>query len=254
MEKVLFILLFILHCFKTLTITKINEFEEIEIVNDTQILSFNNEYSEKLDYNPEIIINCLNAFHQSELTSKLVISKTNKKSYILSEGQTIVLSRNDYINEGKGEYKLIFKNFIGGKIIIFNSIHSFPLSNFPKLINFNSRLDLNYNFNILLHSDILKEDIYLSIKSLNQNLKIIKKNETHTEEINLENDIIKLNKGNSYNFINNISNRLYLIFHKIEINKYEKSNYDKFYIPYYSPVYYLINLKEFDNIFLCLSK
>ena len=247
MEKVLFILLFILHCFRTLTITKINEFEEIEIVNDTQILSFNNEYSEKLDYNPEIIINCLNAFHQSELTSKLVISKTNKKSYILSEGQTIVLSRNDYINEGKGEYKLIFKNFIGGKIIIFNSIHSFPLSNFPKLINFNSRLDLNYNFNILLHSDTLKEDIYLSIKSLNQNLKIIKKNETHTEEINLENDIIKLNKGNSYNFINNISNRLYLIFHKIEINKYEKSKYDKFYIPYYSPVYYLINLKEFDN-------
>ena len=195
MKNFLLIILVVINLIKISSIITIHEFEEIEIVNDTQVFLFNNDYSEELDYNPEIIINCLNPYFNKDLTPNLVISKTNRKSFTLASDETIILSRNDYINEGKGEYKLIFKNFIGGKIIIFNSIHPFPLNNFTKFINFYYKSNLDSNFTISLYSDILEEDIYLSIKGRIQDLNIIKINETENEEIYFDNQVTKLNKG-----------------------------------------------------------
>ena len=249
MKNILLILLVTINLCKISSIITINEFEEIEIVNDTQILLFNNDYSEELDYNPEIIINCLNPYFKKDLISKLVISKTNRKSYTLENDGTIILSRNDNTNEGKGEYKLIFKNFIGGKIIIFNSIHSFPLNNFTKFINFYYNSKLDSNFTISLYSDILEEDIYLSIKGRIQDLNIIKINETENEEIYFDNKVTKLNKGCSYNFTYNATenNILFVFFHKIDLITYDNSSYEKYYLIYSDPIYYLVNLKDFNN-------
>ena len=249
MKNFLLIILVVINLIKISSIIKINEFEEIEIINDTQVFLFNNDYSEELDYNPEIIINCLNPYFNKDLTPNLVISKTNRKSFTLASDETIVLSRNDYINEGKGEYKLIFKNFIGGKIIIFNSKNPFPLNNFTKFINFYYKSNLDSNFTVSLYSDILEEDIYLSIKGRIQDLNIIKINETENEEIYFDNQVTKLNKGCSYNFTYHATanNILFLFFHKIELISYDNSNYDKYYVIYNDPLYYFVNLKEFKN-------
>ena len=62
MKNIFLILLVVINLHAISSIIIINEFEEIEIVNDTQVLLFNNDYSEELDYNPEIIINCLNPY------------------------------------------------------------------------------------------------------------------------------------------------------------------------------------------------
>ena len=59
MNPILFIILITLFCFIG-SFNIIKEFEETEIVNNTQILIFNNHYDEELDYYPEILINCLN--------------------------------------------------------------------------------------------------------------------------------------------------------------------------------------------------
>ena len=143
------ILSFVYYC-KSLTYS-INEFEEIEIQNFTQILEFNNSYTEELDYYPEIIIICMNPYFQRDTKSELVIFKNIKKKFPLQSYQTFIVSRNDDINEGEGLYKLLFKNYIGGKIIIFNSLHSYPLKNFSKPIFF-LNLNLNSNFTIKLQS------------------------------------------------------------------------------------------------------
>ena len=128
--------------------------------------------------------------YRKYLSPTLLISKINKKSYTLANDEAIILSRNDPINEGKGIYKLIFTNFIGGKITIFNSIHSFPLKYFGQYFYLYSRIQLDENFNISMHSDVLEEDIYLSIiVSTHQDLIIKRINESSSENIYL---VIKL--------------------------------------------------------------
>ena len=248
MKNFIFILSLLILYSNCIFIQPINEFEEIEIVNETQILSFDNIYTEQLDYYPEIIIICLNPYFNKNINSKLVISKTTKKSFTLSSDEAIVLSRNDYINEGNGEYILIFKNNVGGKITIFNSIHSNPLKNFKKLVIFNTGNNLDSNFNISMHSDILEEDIYLTIRGKYQNLTIEKIGENEKEELNFNLSTTKLNKGYSYNFTYRVvTNYLFLYISKIEIKTYDKLNYDKYYFIYSEPIYYLINLNEFNN-------
>lgn len=60
------------------SLDQVNEFEEIEIENKTQVLIFNNYYSEELDYYPDIIIICMNPNFDDNIDSKLVISKKRK--------------------------------------------------------------------------------------------------------------------------------------------------------------------------------
>ena len=60
------------------SLDQVNEFEEIEIENKTQVLIFNNYYSEELDYYPDIIIICMNPNFEDNIDSKLVISKKRK--------------------------------------------------------------------------------------------------------------------------------------------------------------------------------
>lgn len=108
---------------------------------------------------------------------------------------------------------------------------------------------MDSNFTISLYSDILEEDIYLSIKGRIQDLNIIKINETENEEIYFDNQVSKLNKGCSYNFTYNATanNILFLFFHKTELISYDNSNYDKYYVIYNDPIYYLVDLKDFNN-------
>ena len=104
--------------------------------------------------------------------------KKKKKSYILSEAESIVIYRNEELNDGIGEYKFIFKNYIGGKIIIYNSIHSFPLNDFNKLIylflNIDFETKLNFAIDFHFYSNVLEDDIYLNILSYYGNTTIEK--------------------------------------------------------------------------------
>ena len=251
MKYHLFILQIIFSICKISSIIPINEFEEIEIVNNPQILLFNNIYTEELDYNPEIIINCFNNHFLVDQDSKIIISKSSKKSFILSSDNTLVLSRNDKVNEGKGEYKLIFTNYIGGKITIFNSIHPYPLKNFNKLFYLWSSSIINSNFIISMFSDILVEDIYLNIRGGISNLKIEKIKDNIIEEEYSNINATKLYKGYTYNFTYNITtnSNLFLFLNKREINLYNKSNYEKVFFPSKVPIYYMINLEEFNISF-----
>ena len=108
---------------------------------------------------------------------------------------------------------------------------------------------MDSNFTISLYSDILEEDIYLSIKGRIQDLNIIKINETENEEIYFDNKVTKLNKGCSYNFTYNATenNILFVYFHKIDLITYDNSSYEKYYLIYSDPIYYLVNLKDFNN-------
>ena len=60
MANLIFIFLLLIEICYNSYVSVIKEFEVTEIVNDTQILLFDNSYTEELDYHPEIIINCLN--------------------------------------------------------------------------------------------------------------------------------------------------------------------------------------------------
>ena len=246
MNPILFIILITLFCFIG-SFNIIKEFEETEIVNNTQILIFNNHYDEELDYYPEILINCLNPYKIKHITSKLVISKTIKRQYTLEGEETIVISRNDEINEGNGDYILIFKNFIGGKIIIFNVMHSFPLKNFPNLIYLWSDKKIDSNFQILLQSDLLEEDVYLTFKGRIYNITLEKINDTKTEEINLDYNVKKLDKGYYYRFTYNVTDFFSFSIKKRVIKIYDKLKYEKYYILYNDPVFYLVNLEEYNN-------
>ena len=247
MKIILFILLFIIYYHKSSSITSINEFEEIEIINDPQILLYNNYFIEELDYFPEIIINCLNPKFKKGIAPTLIIIKTSKKNFELSSDKSIVISRDDYINEGKGEYKLIFKNYIGGKILVFNSIHPFPLKSFEKLTYFWSKSSFNSNFIISMYSDILVEDTYLTIKGQIENLSIEKISENQKEKIYFDTNITKLYKGYSYNLTYNTDNSLFLFLSKRQIKNYNKTDYNRYYFLPNEPIYYSINLSEFNN-------
>ena len=159
---ILLLIIYFFYCINSYQIIK--EFEAIDIKNNTQILLFNNDYNENIDYYPEIIINCINNNFANKLEPRLVISKTNKTAYYLYKIQTIIISKDNIINEGKGEYKLIIKNYIGGKIVIFNSLNSYPLKDFSELIYMN-RTYFNSNFELKFHSNILEENksIYIFI-------------------------------------------------------------------------------------------
>ena len=140
----------------------IEEFKEIEITEIKQMFNFENLYEEELNYNPEIIIQCMNEYFDPNLESYIEISKTKKKIFSLTEVKTIIIPRDDELNEGKGEYKIIFKNYIGGKFYIYNSIHSFPLKDFSKfyiLFYDEEKLSkLSNNLELKFHSEVLIEN------------------------------------------------------------------------------------------------
>ena len=110
----------------------IQEFEEITVTETKQTFIFQNSYSEEIDYNPEIIVICLNEYFDPNIESNIEISNAKKKSFVLAEAITILIPRDDELNVGKGEYKIIFKNYKGGKFYVYNSIHSYPLKDFSR--------------------------------------------------------------------------------------------------------------------------
>ena len=135
-------------------ISSVIEFKEYEVKNYVEFFSFKNEYTEIIDYVPDIIIFIENQNYIGDYSDKnsLRISKTMSIEYHLKGINTIVLQ--DGVNEGKGEYILKFKNYIGAKFFIYNSIHSFPLNDFSKdfyLFEDNRISNLNLKF----HSNIL---------------------------------------------------------------------------------------------------
>jgi len=142
----------------------IEEFKEITITEAKQTFIYQNSYSEELDYNPEIIIVCMNEYFDPNVESYIEISKTKKKKFVLTEAKTIIIPRHYELNEGIGEYKIIFKNYIGGKFYIYNTIHSFPLKDFSRFYYlFENEGKLTNNLELKFHSEILAENIDLLI-------------------------------------------------------------------------------------------
>ena len=232
----------------------IEEFKEKEITEIKQMFNFENLYEEELNYNPEIIIQCMNEYFDTNLESYIEISKTKKKIFSLTEVKTIIIPRDDELNEGKGEYKIIFKNYIGGKFYIYNSIHSFPLKDFSKfyiLFYDEEKLSkLSNNLELKFHSEVLIENFDLIISNLNYNLKLFQINDIDIKEIKIEKNIIKLLKGYMYKLEYNVSytdKNIEIYIGKREIQKYD-STLDKksFYIRGFSS-YFFINFNEMEK-------
>ena len=87
-------------------VNSIEEFTEYQVKNYIEYFSFKNEYSEEVDYIPDIIIFIENSNYYSDYSdvSILRISKIKSKEYNLQGINTIILDK--VVNEGKGAYLL----------------------------------------------------------------------------------------------------------------------------------------------------
>jgi hypothetical protein len=164
--------------------------------------------------------------------------------YHLKGINTIVLQNG--VNEGKGEYILKFKNYIGAKFFIFNSIHSFPLNDFSK--EFYLLEERISNLNLKFHSNILESDTEIDIGPISFiTIKNITKEKPEILEI--KTNKIKLAKGCKYTFEYNIEREsdLYFYIKKTNIIKYEKDEEKRIKFFHYTSNYIFINTNEFEN-------
>ena len=245
-----FLLLFVISLNLIQTHEIIEEFEEITINETKQTFIYKNSYSEEVDYNPEIMIICLNEYFDPNIESYIEISNTKKKQFVLAEAITIIISRDDELNEGKGDYKIIFKNYKGGKFYVYNSIHSYPLKDFSRFYYLYYKGDREEKFlDLKFHSEVLTENIDLIINEYSD-FKLFQINDTDTTEIKINQGIIKLLKDYQYKLECNISlkySSINIFIGKREIQKYNGALDKKsFYIGEFSS-YFFINFNEMEK-------
>ena len=181
-----FLLLFVISLNLIQTHEIIEEFEEITINETKQTFIYKNSYSEEVDYNPEIMIICLNEYFDPNIESYIEISNTKKKQFVLAEAITIIIPRDDELNEGKGDYKIIFKNYKGGKFYAYNSIHSYPLKDFSRFYYLYYKGDREEKFlDLKFHSEVLTENIDLIINEYSD-FKLFQINDKETKEIKIK--------------------------------------------------------------------
>ena len=245
--KIKIYLLIAIFCFViNKKVNSIEEFTEYQVKNYIEYFSFKNEYSEEVDYIPDIIIFIENSNYYSDYSdvSILRISKIKSKEYNLRGINTIILDK--VVNEGKGEYLLKFKNYIGAKFFIYNSIHSFPLNDFSKefyLFEYQNIPNLNLKF----HSDVLESDTEINVFPLSF-ITIKKIIDEKDEILELNNNKIKLIKGAKYTIEYNKTDEdnLFFCVKKTNIIKYQKEE-KKINLFYNISNYILINTNEYKS-------
>ena len=147
------------------------EFEENEINSESQQFIYKTSKPSMIILiikNEKIIPNT-----DDSIALTIINAETRKTEEInLSNFYSTIIS--DSQNEENAEYILKFKNYEGGKFIIYNSANAYPLKDLEKGYNldykkFNSYININLSFT----TEILKVDILLDVYPGEQ-MKIIK--------------------------------------------------------------------------------
>ena len=168
------------------------EFEENEITSEFQKFTFKTYNSSKIILiaeNPNFNVNSYD-----KTTLKFINNLTLETAeYNLKDITYCILDIAK--KEENIDYILKFKNYLGGKFIIFNSDNIYPLKQFEKGFTLMHYYPINVNLNF--NSEILEKDIPLDIYPGN-NFKIKKITEIGYEFLEIKNNFIELPKGFKY--------------------------------------------------------
>ena len=229
------------------------EFEENEIKSDFEKFIFKTGTATKIvliikneNINPNSYdTKTLTTFNRK--TEQSEILNLNAINYYLLEG-----------SEGNSEYILKFKNYIGGRFIIYNMNNTYPLKNFENDYNFQycDILHLSKHDYLYFITDILEEDVLIDIYYVGdkKDIKIIKVSKTGSEkEIQLNKMFIQLSKDFKYKIEYNlymVSRSTYcsqISFVKRKIINYKIHDELKLNVIKKIPIFFLLRVSDFDT-------
>ena len=223
------------------------EFEENEINSESQQFIYKTSKPSMIILiikNEKIIPNT-----DDNIALTIINTETRKTEEInLSNFYSTIIS--DSQNKENAEYILKFKNYEGGKFIIYNSANAYPLKDLEKGYNldykkFNSYIDINLSFT----TEILKEDTLLDVYPGEQ-MKIIKTSETGVEQpLEIYDNSAKLSKDFKYRieFNENHLDRFSVAIKKREIINYKINDEVKLNLFKGIPFFFLLEVSEYDT-------
>ena len=227
--------------------TEAKEFEENEINSDHQQFVYKASKPSKIILiieNEKIIQNSNNKI------TLTIINILTRKSEEISINNIYHGIITDSQNEENAEYILKFKNYEGGKFIIYNSANAYPLKDFEKGYNLDyykypSYIDINLAFT----TEILKEDILLDVYP-GEKMKIIKTSDTGIEKpLEINNNHAILSKDFKYRieFNENHSYKFSVAIKKREIINYKINDEVKLKLFKGIPFFFLLEVSEYDT-------
>jgi len=159
--------------------TEAKEFEQNEISSDYQRFLFKANKPSMII----LIIKNENITQNShDIKTLTAYNKVTKKSseFELFFSNYVILE--DAENEEIAEYILKFKNYEGGKFIIYNSANVYPLKNLEKGYNMKYYFSSGFrDVNLAFITETIKDDVLIDVYP-GKNMKIMKISETGVEE------------------------------------------------------------------------
>ena len=155
----------------------------------------------------------------------------------------------DAENEEIAEYILKFKNYEGGKFIIYNSANVYPLKNLEKGYNMKYYFSSGFrDVNLAFITETIKDDVLIDVYP-GKNMKIMKISETGVEEpLEIRNNSAQLFKDFKYKIdFNENTNKFEITIKKREVINYKINDEFKLNLFTNIPVFFLINLSEFNT-------
>ena len=225
--------------------TEAKEFEENEIKSDFHQFIFETD-------RPAMIIVIVknenlnqNSFDFMTLTTFNKITRKSEE-FNLSSIKYIILE--DAQNQEKAEYILKFKNYIGGKFVIYNSANDYPLKDLEKGYNFQYYFPSSdfRNINLTFATEILNNDILLDVYP-GEKMNIIKILDSGNEKLEIKNNSIILPKNFKYRieFFKN-SYQIEVAINKRKIINYKINDEVKLDLSRQIPFFFLLNIAEYD--------
>ena len=225
--------------------TEAKEFEENEIKSDFHQFIFETD-------RPAMIIVIVknenlnqNSFDFMTLTTFNKITRKSEE-FNLSSIKYIILE--DAQNQEKAEYILKFKNYKGGKFVIYNSANDYPLKDLEKGYNFQYYFPSSdfRNINLIFATEILNNDILLDVYP-GEKMNIIKILDSGNEKLEIKNNSIILPKNFKYRieFFKN-SYQIEVAINKRKIINYKINDEVKLDLSRQIPFFFLLNISEYD--------
>ena len=226
--------------------TEAKEFEQNEISSDYQRFLFKANKPTMII----LIIKNENITQNShDIKTLTAYNKVTKKSsdFELFFSNYVILE--DAENEEIAEYILKFKNYEGGKFIIYNSANVYPLKNLEKGYNMKYYFFSGFrDVNLAFITETLKDDALIDVYH-GKNMKIMKISETGVEDpLEIRNNSAQLFKDSKYKIdFNENTNKFEVTIKKREVINYKINDEFKLNLFTNIPVFFLINLSEFNT-------
>ena len=226
--------------------TEAKEFEENEISTDYQLFNFKAN-------KPSLIILILKneniSQNSQDIRTLTAYNKVTKKSsdFRLYFFNYVILE--DAENEESAEYILKFKNYEGGKFIIYNSANAYPLKNLENPFNMKYYFSSGYrDVDLTFTTEILKNDALIDVYP-GENMKIMKISETGAEEpLEIINNSAQLSKDSKYKIEFNENIKIFEVaIKKREVINYKINDELKLNLFYKIPFFFLLNISEYNN-------